>query len=246
MQVYRRPEDRMRFLLGRLLAYNVLYREHGLVDPEFAATAYGRPVICRPARSVVDFNISHAGDWVACATTRAGLVGLDIVRTADFADWPDFAAEYLSPAEFGFIRSREEPATGRLAARFWAAKEAVLKATGTGFFCDPRALVFDLSDRVRLVSAPAFLDGHRFAMAETSPAPGCYACVALSLAPVSGGASELDLEDAREPLLEIKRIVARSLIRAAAAPDTEGAGLVPTTRPFSRYCPVPQPIRNER
>ena len=98
-----------------------------------------------------DFNISHHGRWVACATVPTGRVGVDIVAAEDFS--PALIDGIASPEEKASLaKGRYDPV---LSAKLWAAKESYVKMCGTGRSVDPRTLVFDISalrqDHVRLV-----------------------------------------------------------------------------------------------
>lgn len=118
-------------------------------------------------------SISHSGDRIAVALTRAGPVGVDVER--------------ISPIEVGVLAS-EVLAPGELAVSardfftYWVRKESVVKATGDGI---PAGL-----ERVRVSrpSEPAVLldyPGRSFsAVTMTDLSPGDdYAAAATVLAP---------------------------------------------------------------
>ena len=158
VQEYRRSDDQWRFLLGRSLARHLLKMpRHGLTALAFTLDDYGRPRLLWPEYSRVDFNISHAGRWVGCATSSQGKVGIDLVRTADFVDWLEFADRYLAAEELRYLSCHDGPTAAILAARYWAVKEAVLKAVGTGFAFDPRSLVVDIGERISIRRMPKVL-----------------------------------------------------------------------------------------
>ena len=46
-------------------------------------------------QSEIDFNISHAGEWVVCAFTRAARVGVDAVDINEFDDWRELSVTIL-------------------------------------------------------------------------------------------------------------------------------------------------------
>ena len=96
---------------------------------------HGRPVVTGPAHPLVWASLSRAGDLIAVVATTVGPVGIDIeslerVAAAGFDDVAFSATERES------LRSLPDPTPGR--ARLWTAKEAVLKARGTGLRVDPR------------------------------------------------------------------------------------------------------------
>ena len=96
---------------------------------------HGRPVVAGPAHPPVWASLSRAGGLVAVAATSLGPVGIDIeslerVATAGFDDVAFSATERES------LRTCADPTLRR--AQLWSAKEAVLKARGTGLRVDPR------------------------------------------------------------------------------------------------------------
>ncbi|MEE1757170.1 4'-phosphopantetheinyl transferase family protein [Streptomyces sp. SP18CS02] len=95
---------------------------------------HGKPGL---AGADLEFSLSHSGDRVAVALSLAGPVGVDVERVADY---PDLPLAVLGPSERGELD--RVPASGRAAAftRYWARKEAVLKATGDGLMTDPALL----------------------------------------------------------------------------------------------------------
>ena len=110
---------------------------------------HGRPLVAGADGSFVDVHVSlsRAGGLVALAATLAGPLGIDIeslaaVRAAAFDDVafdPDERDALRAVAE-----ARGAAGADRMRALAWSAKEAVLKATGTGLRTDPRTLHLDL------------------------------------------------------------------------------------------------------
>ena len=97
-------------LLGRRVPLSEILFAHGakprLAPPAALVAGEGRLAPRRLSRgadgSAVDFSISHAGPWVACAALAAGRVGLDLETGSD----------------------------ERIAG--WVLREAILKASGEG------------------------------------------------------------------------------------------------------------------
>jgi len=111
---------------------------------------HGRPVVAVPAHPPAWVSLSRAGDLVAVVATTLGPVGIDIeslerVAVAGFDDVAFCAGERES------VRVSADPTLRR--ARLWTAKEAVLKARGTGLRVDPREVdVENPGDGIRLES----------------------------------------------------------------------------------------------
>jgi 4'-phosphopantetheinyl transferase len=80
----------------------------------------------------VEFNISHSGDIVICAITRAGPVGIDIETAKIMHDLRGFSRRFLAPEEFSSVNSRFFSEQSRFFFRLWTLKEAYLKAIGSG------------------------------------------------------------------------------------------------------------------
>ncbi|MCC7461836.1 MAG: hypothetical protein IT480_05155 [Gammaproteobacteria bacterium] len=129
-------------LIGIELARLLLGR---LAQRAVPAAALRFPWRGRPhAPGLAAFSISHAGAWVGCAVASAGAVGFDL--------------ECL-------------PAPGGRDTLQWSAREAVLKAAGTGLAA---------AARVRLAPPAAELDGRRWLLQSAPAPPGCVAHLALS------------------------------------------------------------------
>jgi 4'-phosphopantetheinyl transferase len=124
----------------------------------------GRPVTDPP----VDISLSHGGGWIAVAASRAGRVGVDVEAVRDVS--PALARRCLSPAEVGWMESA--PGARDRQERFlrlWTAKEAYLKAIGTGLGVDPRSFTLDCSSPApRLRGA----EGRRWLFRSGAPADG--------------------------------------------------------------------------
>lgn len=76
-----------------------------------------------------DFNIAHSGNIVICCATDMGKIGADIeeIKPIDLDEYTD----HFTENEWNIIRNSPDPIIGFY--NFWTRKEAVLKATGTGF-----------------------------------------------------------------------------------------------------------------
>jgi 4'-phosphopantetheinyl transferase len=125
---FRQQADRTRFICGRA-ALRLLLAEHlGVPAPafRFALTPKGKPYLeGRP----IDFNLAHSGEFVAVALS-ADTVGVDVERIGRPADPLGFARGRFAADE---VRRVEEAANTAVEfARIWTAKEAVIKAEGTG------------------------------------------------------------------------------------------------------------------
>jgi 4'-phosphopantetheinyl transferase len=124
---FRRWQDAQAFLIGKLLLKRGL-SEFGFQDyllENLQYNAFNRPYIS--AREI-DFNISHAGQYVICALSKQHRVGVDIEQVHP-VDLQDFA---------GCFTARELDRLSRSSEflfdffNIWTIKEAAIKADGRG------------------------------------------------------------------------------------------------------------------
>lgn len=132
---YRRWQDRHAALFGRLLL------KIALVDAGYPASclellqfdAYNRPSI----DSNIDFNISHSGNYVLCATSKNGRIGIDIeqIKVIDISYFQNF----MSNSEWRDILNHET--LFRRFYYYWTVKESVMKADGRGLSIPPQDII---------------------------------------------------------------------------------------------------------
>jgi 4'-phosphopantetheinyl transferase len=134
----RTPELAHRFVAGRAFLRRTLAAYLGCA-PEavgFAYNPYGRPGL---DGAPFDFNLSHSGATALLGVAQ-GTVGVDVEHPDPEADLLEIGRQVMSPAELAAFEALS--ATGRETAFYalWTAKEAVIKALGTGFSRDARTL----------------------------------------------------------------------------------------------------------
>lgn len=180
--------DAMRPLLDPMELYRVsrlrsaLHRErfllsHGIVRHALAALGdyppsaivfsnrpYGKPAIAAPHHMrALKFNLSHTQNWLALIVSQQAEVGIDIEVTADKRRNIAILAEQIcTPSELRDLVTLPTARQGAAFLQLWVAKEAVLKALGTGFQVDPRTIAPSALDGVELVPVaihPLLWDG---------------------------------------------------------------------------------------
>ena len=131
------PKDRQRFITARTALRGILGSYLGLPPAavSFRINAHGKPYLHpAPAPAMLQFNLSHSGDWALCAVTTAGEVGVDIerVRPRPPAYRLKVAQRFFSTHEYHAINSAGP--TGIDSAFFsgWTRKEAYIKCHGKG------------------------------------------------------------------------------------------------------------------
>jgi 4'-phosphopantetheinyl transferase len=130
---FQRREDAQAHLLGRMLVrmgLSLFGYDPGRVN-QLAYSAYQRPFI--PGIRL-DFNISHAGHWVACAVSGETRVGLDIERREKIG--LDEYGPALPPGEWREVRAAPDPE--RAFFTRWTRREALIKANGKGWSLPPQ------------------------------------------------------------------------------------------------------------
>lgn len=182
---YRKPEDRNRFLTGRVLAKTLVGRRLGVpaADVVFDATCedcnkqHGPP---RVPGSTLRLSISHSGDRVGLALADDVELGLDVESTMRRAD--DGLLDYaLSEPERAAVAELTDDERTRAFFRYWTGKEALMKATGKGLRIPLTSLTLAApGERARLVSseAPA-LEPAMTGLASLHPGDGYDASVAV-------------------------------------------------------------------
>jgi malonyl CoA-acyl carrier protein transacylase/phosphopantetheinyl transferase len=152
------PRGRRHWLMGRIAAKDAVRRwlwARGAgplfpVDVKIAADEHGRPIVNVPGPRKVCVSIAHSGD-LAVAIAHAEPIGIDveIVEPRN----PGLEMIALAAPERALLDRvvsgmRGDPVAARSKAftRFWAAKEAVSKAEGTGLAGRPTAFAVSAID----------------------------------------------------------------------------------------------------
>jgi 4'-phosphopantetheinyl transferase len=124
---YHRWQDRHAGLFGKLLLSQglTLYGYSADSLNHLSYTEFGRPYL---DNSSIDFNISHSGDYVVCAITAQGRIGIDIekIKPIDLSGFE----RYMTSSEWKSIRESAEPYHTFYS--YWTKKESAMKAYGFG------------------------------------------------------------------------------------------------------------------
>jgi 4'-phosphopantetheinyl transferase len=122
----KRWQDRHASLLGKLLLIKGLndFGYSNLDLNSITYNQYGRPLLSEN----IDFNISHSGNYVMCALSDEGNIGVDIeeIKAIDVTQFKKF----ITSDELALIQNSENSLTEFY--ELWAKKEAVMKAEGRG------------------------------------------------------------------------------------------------------------------
>ena len=129
------PKHRQRFITARTALREILGSYLGLPPAAicFRINAHGKPYL-DPASAMLQFNLSHSGDWALCAVTTAGEVGVDIerVRPRAQAYRLKVARRFFSAHEYHAINSADPAGIDSAFFSGWTRKEAYIKCHGKG------------------------------------------------------------------------------------------------------------------
>ncbi|KAB0633065.1 4'-phosphopantetheinyl transferase [Burkholderia stagnalis] len=185
-----RREDAVRSAGTRIALRDVLGARLGIAprDVVIAVGEAGRPALDPVHRASLDFNVSHAGDHALIAWSAACRVGIDIERADRAIDWRGLSREVCAPGEAAYLDDQPDAARADAFMRVWAAKEALLKALGTGIAGGLKAFAVvpprdAATPAVEIVAPAAPAAGvAAFDAAWLDAAPGYAACVAWTRA----------------------------------------------------------------
>ncbi len=139
-----RREDAMRHAATRAALREVLGERLGRPAHElrFVRDHAGRPRVAdvvgaqcidSPRMDApLDFNVSHSGGYALIALSSTRRVGVDIEARRDRYDWRAVAKSVFAPREIEHLESLPEDSQGDAFYDAWTAKEALVKALGTG------------------------------------------------------------------------------------------------------------------
>ncbi|KUY85818.1 4'-phosphopantetheinyl transferase superfamily protein [Burkholderia sp. RF4-BP95] len=138
---YLRHEDAVRSAATRAALRDVLGATLDVAPKDIAIVVdeSGRPSLDPAHRASLDFNVSHAGDHALIAWTGTGRVGVDIESCNRSTDWRALTREVCATAEAAYLDGLPLAARADAFMRVWSAKEALLKALGTGIVGGLRA-----------------------------------------------------------------------------------------------------------
>ncbi|MGL4697498.1 4'-phosphopantetheinyl transferase family protein [Enterococcus larvae] len=132
LKKYRFKEDCMRSATGKILSKYLCRQYLNLYENDliFNVEKYGKPVlVLTEGRSNLEYNVSHSGDFVVLAFTKAGKIGIDIEKYVHIPEYKELVKNFFAEEEKNMIIESEDE---RLFFRYWTVKEAYVKALGIG------------------------------------------------------------------------------------------------------------------
>lgn len=136
-------------MAGRISLRRIL-AEHAHVDARDVVIEEGenrKPAVSLPGGvPPVYFNVSHSGDYIVIAISRAAEVGVDIEEMRPDCPVDDLARRYYSTREYAWLRTLAGEDRIEAFYRLWTVKEAVLKCAGLGLSVPTRMVEVLLDD----------------------------------------------------------------------------------------------------
>jgi len=171
----RRAGDRLRYGATRSALRRLLARRlgRGAAELRFAAGPHGKPALVGAPE--VAFNVSHSGAHALIALGGAGALGVDIEATGAGLPERGVLERVLTSAERAWVGTEPDAFY-----TLWTAKEALLKAHGTGIRIAPDRLGLerDAQGALCLLHAPAEIAAAAPAIWKLSAPPGYAAALA--------------------------------------------------------------------
>ena len=124
---FRRRVDGENTVLGELLLREMLLRLTGLSSVSLGRDSFGKPFWRE--EPAIQVNISHSGDFVACAVAPAP-VGID-VQVSNLVS-PALIRRFFAPEEARYVMDGEEDGQALRFCRIWTMKESYIKRDGRG------------------------------------------------------------------------------------------------------------------
>jgi 4'-phosphopantetheinyl transferase len=198
-QRYHFAQDRRRDLIARALLRTQL-AERLSTEPQsliFTRGKHGKPALVSsdPSASYLQFNLSHAGDWIVLALAGKP-VGVDIEYTPRDNDVMAIADRYFFGNEINQLKSFNEDEQRQRFFDYWTLKEAYMKARGEGISLGLNNFGFSVVDsqNISIEMKPCLNDSpldwqfllgtldpdYRLALAinsDVKPSLHCYECI---------------------------------------------------------------------
>jgi 4'-phosphopantetheinyl transferase len=146
---FRFDSDRARWITARAALRRILAETTGLPprDVPLLTNDFGKPLLAPPFDGI-HFNLSHCHDLALIATGVDGPLGIDIEPLDRAAELTACQAGFCHPLEIERLPQGDARSTALL--DLWTAKEAYLKALGTGLSTTPESVCLHLAADFRI------------------------------------------------------------------------------------------------
>lgn len=130
---FRFSREQKRYIISRGILRSLLagYLEELPQKIEILYGFWGKP--CLPEEKALSFNLSHSGDYALYAFTHSYEVGIDVEYIDESLELEDMARNVFSATEFSHWKALNGKEKIHSFFKYWALKEALLKASGKGW-----------------------------------------------------------------------------------------------------------------
>ena len=135
---FRFPQHQTRFIAARGILRQLLgnYLQINSCDLKFAYSDRGKPrladFLTNATNQQLQFNLSHSQNYALYGFTYNSSIGVDVEHLRELPDALKIAQRFFSPREYQLIYNTPPPEQPAVFFTLWTAKEAYLKAVGTG------------------------------------------------------------------------------------------------------------------
>jgi len=130
---FRKSADAKKYVIRRGLVRSILarYTHHSPEKIVFIIGENGKPELFPDTDSAeISFNLSQSSEGVLIGITKKRRIGVDIVQMDPSYRFQETAEYLMTPLEKAFLKRIEPTLRYEVFFRIWAAKEAIIKATG--------------------------------------------------------------------------------------------------------------------
>lgn len=175
------PAARLQYLAGRIALRAILGRCAGRPPAALVFTRgpHQKPELApMPGAPAWRFSLTHTRGMVLIAVGAGGPIGVDVEsRRRRLRNFEGLVRRILTPAERQAVQAKPPAGRPALFLHYWTAKEACLKAIGTGLARPPRTLHINMLNKTDAVCRPEDATGD-WRVKFFTPAPGYLAAVA--------------------------------------------------------------------
>jgi 4'-phosphopantetheinyl transferase len=135
---HRRDHDR--YVAAHARVRQILSKYTGIAPSglEFDVSEFGKPSLRAAGnKRLINFNLSHSGDWILLGVARNARIGVDIEEIKPEAATLDVAERFFTKHEREDLLTLFEGDRVIAFFRCWSRKEAYLKALGCGLSASP-------------------------------------------------------------------------------------------------------------
>ena len=120
-----KKDAQQKYIASKAITRDILsrYLNTKPLEIDYVLGSHGKPELLNQA---LQFNVSHAGDWMVLAITKTVAVGVDIEYGVRNVDYQALAKRFFAQSERAAIKNATD------FYRCWTRKEAFIKATGLG------------------------------------------------------------------------------------------------------------------